>query len=263
MKLGICINPIPGPDGAEKQFPDFKALGYDYLELPLAQMMELDDEAFAKLTERVKGFGLPAEACNNFFPPSVRLTGETASVEKAVEYAKRAVSRAESLGIQVIVLGSSGAKNIPEGFPREKARAQFIELLVALQPIVAAAGITVALEPLNTEESNFVNSGDEGLAVMNEAGQDNVKLLLDYFHMRCENESLDVIARAGRDLRHIHIAKKEGRVYPKENDGEDYAAFFSALKAIGYSARVSVEAATEDMATDARDAARLLKPLMN
>lgn len=41
--------------------------GYDYMELPLAQVMELDDESFEELLVQIRETGIPCEACNNFF----------------------------------------------------------------------------------------------------------------------------------------------------------------------------------------------------
>lgn len=105
------------PTGS-RYIPLIKEAGYDYAELPLAQVMELDEEKFQELRVLLKRAALPCRCCNNFYPASVRLTGEKVSSEKAEEYTKRAVKRAELLGSRFIVFGSSGSKNVPAGSRR-------------------------------------------------------------------------------------------------------------------------------------------------
>ena len=68
-----------------------KDAGYDYMELPLAQIMELSENSFSELAEEAEKTSLPCECCNNFFPASVRLTGETVDPAKVQEYVKRAI----------------------------------------------------------------------------------------------------------------------------------------------------------------------------
>ena len=262
MKLGCCVNMLASTDTkiGDESIHLFRELGYDYIELPLAQVMDLSEDKFKQMCRKIQG--IPVEACNNFFPASLRLTGESASLDKALEYVRRATDRAAEMGAKIIVLGSSGAKNIPEGFPYSRAKEQFITLLHGIQDIVAPLNITVVLEPLNALESNFILNISEGLEAMKEANCNNVKVLADYYHMRMENEGLDSIKKAGSNLRHLHIAAKEGRVFPKENDGENYGAFFAALKDIGYNARISVEAFSKDIQLDGKATARLLRSFM-
>ena len=261
MKLGCCVGML---SKSKERVGDeiihlFEKLGYDYVELPLAQVMALSDEAFFEMNERLKSNKIPVEACNNFFPPSVRLTGGDASMEKILEYTRKATDRAAQMGVRVIVLGSAGAKNIPQGFPVEEAHKQFITALRGIQPIVEPLCITVVLEPLNKLESNFITTAQEGLDLMKEADCENIKLLIDYYHLRMENEPLDIVKEAGSDLRHVHIAAKEGRRFPSEKDGEGYGAFFDALKSISYSGRVSIEGFLGDVEVDGKASFDLLR----
>jgi sugar phosphate isomerase/epimerase len=263
MKIGCCLNMNASqePKTGAEYIPVFGKLGYDYIELPLAQVMELPENGFKDLLERIKTGGIPAEACNNFFPAYLRLTGEEAKQEAALDYAKAALGRASAMGVKIVVLGSAGAKNIPPGFPPDRARKQFKELLAKIQDVAQPLGITITLEPLNAKESNFILTGGEALALARELALDNIKILIDYYHLRMENESLSIIKEAGKDLRHLHIASKEGRLFPKPGDGEDYQKFFSGLKEAGYDGRISVEAYSKDLASDAEASLKLLRSL--
>ena len=263
IRIGCCLNmnAVNEPKTGWESIPLFAKLGFDYIELPLAQVMDLSQEKFNDLLCTIRTEGIPLEACNNFFPVSVRLTGEEARLETILEYAKPAIERAAAMGAKVIVLGSAGAKNIPPGFSYEAARVQLKEILIHVQEIVKPLGITVVLEPLNTKESNFITTAAEALDLARELSLDNVKLLIDYYHMRMENENPAVIQKAGMDLRHIHIASKEGRLFPNPSDNENYSEFFALLKAVKYDARVSVEAYSKDLPLDAPVSLKLIRSL--
>ena len=72
-------------------------LGFDYVELPMAQMMAYDEASFEQLfVLPLREAGLPCHCCNNFFPGSIRLTGPEADHAAAVAYAERAMARAEA-----------------------------------------------------------------------------------------------------------------------------------------------------------------------
>jgi len=263
MKLGCCVNMLASTKaGIGNEFVEiFSELGYDYIELPLAQVMALTDLDFKEMFSEIRS--IPVEVCNNFFPVSMRLTGEEFNMPKISEYVKKATERAAEMGVKVIVLGSADAKNIPEGFSYDKGKSQFIELLYHLQNVVEALDINIVLEPLNVKESNFILNLGEAIAIMEEVSCKNIKVLVDYYHMRMENESQSMIIKAGSNLKHVHIASKEGRRFPNENDGEDYEYFFTNLKAIGYDGRVSVEGYSENIKEDAKRAALLLRRFMN
>ena len=121
MKLGCCLNMLGNSEEpiGRAFIETAQEAGYEYVELPLAQVMELDRQEFDGLLAQLGESGICCRACNNFFPAAVRLTGEDVCPEKVKDYIKKAVERASGLGAGVIVFGSSGAKNVPEGFDRD------------------------------------------------------------------------------------------------------------------------------------------------
>ena len=96
MRFGCCLNMIAkGPDGTGIEYIEALAkAGFDYAELPLAEMMALPDGQFQELVRRVAGSGVHCEACNNFFPKTERLTGESADLGKSLDYASGSSSAA-------------------------------------------------------------------------------------------------------------------------------------------------------------------------
>ena len=47
---------------------ELEHMGYDYVEMPLAEMMRLDGPNFLELKRRVDRLTIGCEVCNNFFP---------------------------------------------------------------------------------------------------------------------------------------------------------------------------------------------------
>jgi D-psicose/D-tagatose/L-ribulose 3-epimerase len=259
MRLGCCgnmIDPARDPIGIEI-VERLAGIGFDYVELSLADLAALPEEEFARLLARVERSGIRCEACNNFFPRRIRLTGTAARLDDALGYAGPALERAARLGASIIVFGSSGAKNVPEGFSKGDAWGQIVKLLQHLGPLAQAHGITIAIEPISRPESNIVNCGAEGLRLVQEVGHPAVQLLIDFYHLMVEHEDPGIVVEAGGTIRHLHFAKVEGRVFPtgREDAG---TMFFDRLRRIGYQGRCSIEAFTGDFTSDASRALRLL-----
>lgn len=267
MKIGCCLNMVAsGPDGTGIEFIEKLAqIGYDYVELPTAQMMALDDEAFVKFKERLFKSGVPCETSNNLFPVSLRLTGPDVDKEAILSYAKKAFARDEELGIKICVFGSGPAKNVPEGFPMEEGYQQVVQLLREIGPIAKEHGIMIVIEPLRSAECNLINSFAEGVQLAKDADVENVKVLVDFYHMTVENEPASNVARDGEKyLRHVHFANPEGRVYPVSVDEADYLPFMEALKTAKYDARISCEAYTPNgFEQDAKTAYDFFRKLLS
>ena len=260
MRLGCCgsmIAPSTDPIGIEA-VETMAELGFDYIELSLSNLASLSEPAFGDLARRMERSAIRCEACNNFFPRRIRLTGAEARLDRALDYARHALDRATRLGAGIIVFGSSAARNVPDGFPEEDAWGQIIELLQRLGPVAAERDLTIAIEPINRQESNIVNLAVEGLRLAREVDHPNVQLLVDFYHLMMEREDTGIILEAGSAVRHLHFAKVAGRSFPTEREPA-YDPFFDAMRRIHYTGRCSIEAYTQDFPADARSALRVLR----
>ncbi|TCL58817.1 sugar phosphate isomerase/epimerase [Hydrogenispora ethanolica] len=262
MKIGCCANLQADPDGPGMAAIEIIAeAGFDYIELPLAKLMTFAEAEFHQLQERIRAAGIRCEACCNFFPPDLKLTGDGVQADRIVAYYEAALERVHQLGAEIVVFGSAGARNVPEGFGKERAWNQLVELLRDMDPVARQYGITIVIEPLNRKESNIVNSVAEGLQLANAVQRDNIQLLVDYYHLSLENEDPADIVTAGAAIRHAHLAEPEGRAFPKAQSRAAYAAFIEALRQIRYSGRLSIEASTDDLRRDAKAGLAFLKEL--
>ncbi|MCL1804754.1 MAG: sugar phosphate isomerase/epimerase [Clostridiales bacterium] len=262
MRIGCCTNmhAADGGTGA-KHIGLLAELGYDYVELPLAELMALDDTDLSRVRETLVGAGIPCEACNNFFPRHMRLTGPEVDYGVIFAYVKQAVAKASRLGAKIIVFGSGPAKMSPPGFNLSEARDQLVYLLSEISPIFCEAGVTLAIEPLRREECNLINTFSEGCALADAVGAENVRVLVDYYHHSWEREDIRHLAIMGRGrLAHVHFARAGERTFPADlSEDSAYPAFIKALELAGYDARVSIEAYSKSLAEDAAAGLRFMR----
>ncbi len=249
------------PDGTGIEWlGTLEELGFDYVELSLSHIMNQTEDEFRDFRKILEKSRLGCEACHNFFPGSIRLTGEEVDLEKALEYAGRAIRRVSKLGADVIVFGSAKAKNVPKGFSYTRAWQQIVDLLQRVHKIAERFGITIAIEPVNKKESNIINRVDEALELYRRAKRTSIQVLADYYHMMVEAEDFRIIRNTAGSLRHVHFAHMEGRTYPVSSQ-QSYRDFFHELKAANYDARVSIEAYSNNFREDAARALKVLRPL--
>ncbi len=249
MKFGCCLNMVSTkPDGTGAEWiAELKNSGFDYAELPLSQMMDLSEDDFDQIRNQLLEVGIPCDGCNNFFPASIRLTGEEADPEKALSYADRALGRAQDLGAKYVAFGSGGAKKVPEGFPIEKGYRQLVELTKDLGVLAGQHGILIVIEPLRKAECNLVNNFKEGVRLAKDVDDPNVRVLIDLYQMTEEGEPASDLLQDGKEyLRHVHFANPNGRFFPKVLQEADYQGFAEVLRKIGYDGRISCEASAPE-----------------
>ena len=266
MKFGYCSS-MGAKDSAGigyDRIPALKRLGYDYVEFPVAGIMALSDPSFEEgPLKAVEENSFPCLRMNVFSPASIRVTGPDADLDKALAYASGALLRARRLGAQVIVFGSSGSRNVPCAMPAAEGLRQFASFLQSLAPMAESFGITIAIEPLNKQETNLVNHFPEACALARQINHPNIGVLADTFHMGLGNEPVTLLAEAGALLRHVHVARVLGRALPCPGDGEDYGLLFATLRRIGYDGCISMEAHVQnDFEHEAGQALRHLREAM-
>ena len=222
--------------------------GYDYLEMPLAEMTQIAEPDFQQLKSTVKASGMICEACNNLFPRDIRLTGSQRNLQTIEDYLNNALDRAAQLGVQVVTFGSGPAKSLPDGLDPKVGFQQVTEVTALLSDMAVPYGITIAIEPLRKPECNIINTFAEGVTLAKAVQKENCKVLVDFYHMAYEQESPHILLEYGRDyLAHVHFANPaiglpNERNYPEQAAEWDYQPFAAALQAIPYDGRISVEA---------------------
>ncbi len=236
--------------GFTRGFPESQLLkenGVDFHELNLGNIASLSDEQIDNYIAEAQKNGYCYEAANCMIPGEYKFTIDNPDYDALDEYLERALSRAKRLGIKVVVMGSSGARNFPEGVSYDTAFERLVYCLKNhIVPVCEKYGIVCALENLSYGESNILNTIDESIKVVEAVGSEWVKILVDFYHFGYNKDDFNSIRKAKDMIAHIHIASVvNGRKYPAPNDGEDYKVITDLLREIGYDkreGRISFEA---------------------
>ena len=104
----------------------------------------------------------------------------------------------------------------------------------------AATGVTYCLEPLNRYETDLIHTVEEGLALIDRVGADNLGLLLDTYHMNIEEPLIEESIRmCGDRILHFHVADSN-RWHPGAGH-LDFRRILEVLLETGYEGFVSGE----------------------
>jgi sugar phosphate isomerase/epimerase len=234
MRFGIC--------GSIDMAGDLKAGGADFLEENVQNFLQgTKDDAEWDGAQRGENSPLLVEAANVLLPGSLKITGPTVDFEAVRRYMANIMHRAHQTGIKILVFGSAGARNVPDGFDRATAREQITQFLTLSARLAGMHGVTLVVEPLNRGESNIINSVADAMSYVRVVNHPHVQCLVDSYHFWLEGDSLDDLKAAMPWIHHVHVADKAGRVPPGESGQSDYGPFFRVIKQSGYNGRVSVE----------------------
>jgi sugar phosphate isomerase/epimerase len=218
-------------------------LGFDYFEMEVTEISQMDDAQFAALKARVLASPIRCRAFRSLIR-KYQVVGENAGAQEGdvKAYLERNLDRCRQLGGRVVVWGSSQSRNVPDGFSRDAAWRQIQEFLHLLGDIAQRNNLMIGIEPLRKQECNVINTAAEAMRLAHEVNHPNVKIIVDFYHLRQENEDPDIIRVAQKDIVHLHFANPTGRRWPR-NASEDsqYRRFFSLVKEIGYQGGLSIE----------------------
>ena len=220
-----------------------KAAGAEFLTESVGNFLVPDkpEAEFEQNLAKLAASPLPVLACNGFIRPAhLHCVGPEANHDLILEWSETTFRRMKQAGGKIIVFGSAGARKIPDGWPKDKADAQFVALLKKMGPLAEAHGITVTVEQLRAEECNFINRIGEGAALIRAAGHPRIRLLADLYHMACMGDTPADLKAAMDVVTHVEIAEKQGRTVPGVS-GDDFRPFFRVLRESGYQGAVSIE----------------------
>jgi D-psicose/D-tagatose/L-ribulose 3-epimerase len=218
------------------------AHGFDYIDPPAAEVAAMSDATFESFKRQVLVSPIRCEAFNSFVR-TLRVVGDEVNETALRNYMELALDRCRQLGATVVVWGSAGSRNVPPGFSRQRAWKQIKSFLRLADEVAGPRQIVVAIEPLRIQESNIINTGAEALKLVYEVNRPNIRMIIDYYHMRVMHEDPEIVWRARKEIVHFHFANPAGRVWPKSpSEDPEYARFFELVKKIKFRGGISIEA---------------------
>jgi D-psicose/D-tagatose/L-ribulose 3-epimerase len=234
VEIGVCSPPY--------DFEKAVHFGFDYFEPAAATVADMDDAAFKSFKERVLASPIRCE-CFNTFITQLRVVGDDVRPTKLRDYVEATLDRCRQLGGKIAVWGSARSRNVPPGFSRARAWQQIRTFLRMAGGVARRKQMIMAIEPLRHQESNILNTGAEALRMVRDVSHPNVKMIIDYYHLREESENPEIIWTARKQIVHFHFANPHGRLWPRSPDEDpEYAVFFKLVKKIHFRGGISIEA---------------------
>ncbi len=257
MRLGVnawvWTSPVTTAE-LEHLAPHVKALGFDWIEVPLESIDDLDHKRGA---EFIRDNGLGVSACAAMGPDRDLIHPDESIRKNGMEYIRQAIVATQTLGgTNLVGPIYSAVGRTWQQTPDE--RGHDLDLLVKnlseLAKVAGDHGVILCIEPLNRFETSFINLADQAIEVVDRVNHPNCQIMLDTFHMNIEEKSAGAaIRKVGKRLRHFHSCENDrgapGSGNVTWNEVKD------GLQAIGYDGPVVIESFTSKVKSIARAAA--------
>jgi sugar phosphate isomerase/epimerase len=193
------------------------AAGYEGVEIAFHRRQfnpfDLDDDALAAVRARLDAAGI-APACvataSHFFTPSrphepSLMTLDLAGRKRRIDLVKRGIRVARRLGSPLVTFGSGFIRDEhvrnPAADPGELLADSIYE---CLREIRDDEDITLLVEP---EPGMFIETMEQGLALIGEVGSPRFRLHIDLCHAYCsERDYVAALGEAAPHARYLHIS---------------------------------------------------------
>jgi D-psicose/D-tagatose/L-ribulose 3-epimerase len=248
MKIGIntFLFTSPFTDRSTSLLPTFKKWGFDFVEIALEDPSHIDAAFIKKELEKNELTCLTVCAAMG---PDRDLRGTKEQQQTAVSYLKGVMDQMVLIGCPMLGGPLYSSVGRADQVPAEEYKEQWATVVFHLRQLCNYAGernLTLAIEPLNRFETDFINTCEQGLQMIKDVNHPSLLLHLDSFHMNIEEKHLgDAILKAGEKLGHFHACGSD-RGTPG-NDHTDWASIFKALKTINYQGNIAIESFTKDV----------------
>jgi sugar phosphate isomerase/epimerase len=261
--FGVCFLFLSGFEPRQKFVPQLGivtslekdslvyASGFRMLGESVGKMLSpsLTEEQFKQNLMRIKKAKCKVMICNIFISGKMKIAGPDVNESQVLAYADTVFSRAKRAGVRFIILGSGGARRIPDGYDAQKAQADFAVLCRKLAIVAKKYGIMIALESLEATETNFIITLKQAAEIVRTVNHSNFKLNADIFHMMREGEGPQSIVDAADILVYCEIAEKQKRSFPGVM-GDDFKPYLRALRQANYKGYIFIEGNSSDPDND-------------
>jgi len=266
VRFSVC-NELFGDTSLEEVCKLASELGYEGVELApftLADSVrDLSPEARRAIVETAERHGLEISALHWLLvsPKGLHITTPDEEVRnRTFSYLCDLVEFAGDLGASAMVLGSPKQRSLLPDQDRDEAMHAVAEGLKRVGEVAARRGVRFCLEALHPQETNFLNTIEEVLELLQLVGNPAVTYMLDVKAMSGMPSPIEeTIKRYGGGSGHFHANEPSGK--GPGMGSFSFGPIMQALVESGYRGWVSVEPFdySPDPVTVARSAIETLK----
>ena len=221
---------------------------YGFWGLEIAPTRIFPEQPYDKIDDaRIWADKLKSE--NGFVVPSMqsiwygrteKLFGTDEERSALVDYTKKAIDFAETIGCKNLVFGCPRNRSIPDGAD-ERITIKFFK---EIGGYAAEHGIVIGMEanpPIYN--TNYINDTVSALELIEEVESEGFKLNLDVGTMVENGEDVNVLKRREKYINHVHISEPGLKPIEERQLHRDLGAL---LKACNYNGFVSIEVGKQE-----------------
>ena len=215
-------------------------LGYDGIEINIHDSAKIDQKHIIDILDSYDLELVSFGTGQAYYEDGISLASADPKIrEKTVNRLKDHIVFASKVGAQVVIGGIRGS------FSKDP-KVKDVEYKGALQAVRTCAdfasdyNVTLTIEPINSKDTSFINTMQDGFDFLKQVDKKNVKLLADTFQLDLEEKSIpDALKLAGDLLVHVHLVDSD-RLAPGYGH-IDFESVLKTLKEINYKRYLSAE----------------------
>ena len=247
MKFAICQELYEGWEW-ERQCQFSAEVGYTGLEVaPFTLAPRITDvapETLATMKQQAADHGLSIIGLHWLLAKTEGLhltTTDQAMRDATAAYLGDLAKACHALGGNVLVFGSPPQRNLEEDVSTEQAMQHAAEVFRKAMPVLGDYDVNLCMEPLTTNETDFINTCADAVELMAMVDHPNFILHQDVKAMTGqETDSVPELIHRHKDvLGHFHV--NDTNLLGPGMGETDFAPIFEALKEVDYDGWVSVE----------------------
>lgn len=240
----LFASPFTGRDIA--WFPKFRDWGFDSVEIVLEDSRNID---IGLIRKALDDNGLICGSVCAGMGAGHDLRGSTVEQQRAVAFVRDVLDRMATLGCRVLAGPLYSAVGRAEAVERHVYQKQWETVVGHLRHLSEYAGerdVSLAIEPINRYETDFINTAAQARQLVKDVGDDACRVLLDSYHMNIEEKDpAEAILHTGDRLAHFHACGSD-RGAPG-GDEINWQKIVAALKKINYEGTLVIESFTRDV----------------
>ena len=215
-----------------------KNIGYQGIELAIRDPKQIKIKEIKKISEDLLMPVIAIGTGQAYLEEGLSLSSLDKKLrKKSVERIKDHMVIASEFNAQVIIGLIRGTIDKEKS---SESRQVFLESLKECDNFAKEKNVILAIEPINRYETNLINNLSEALCLIKEVKGEQLRVLLDTFHMNIEEKDLKESIKISKNfLSHFHVA--DSNRYAPGKGHINFSSIIDSLKEINYQGFVSPE----------------------